>query len=106
MPSPQKPYRLSFEHALMADGEQGAVLSPPIEWADDPTSMKEPILRITKDQLLVVDAAKRPDPEQVVKGFILGQRPEDVLFDLPEIDEVDAMAQGLDEPDVPSVDLV
>lgn len=102
----KEPYRLDFERVVVVDGTTGSIDAPEVQWAGSKEETVDPVLRIIKDRFVIVDSSQKPDPERVVKGYFLNKRPEDVVQGMPEIDEVDAMNQGLDEPDVPTVDLV
>ena len=100
------PYELDLESVLVLDGTTQSVQAGPVEWAEDRAAVTDPVLRVLPDRLVVVDATRKPAYEEIVRASVLDMRPEDLqVEEIPDLDVVDAMENGLDEPDVPAVDL-
>jgi len=104
--SQTQPVRLVYDGVALVEGSAGAITAPAIEYDGEIDQMVDPVLRVMRNKLVVADSSRAPDPERVVKAHTLQKDPSELEAEIPELDEMDAMNQGLDEPDVPSVDLV
>jgi hypothetical protein len=99
-------FLLDMDHVVVLDGATMSATCAEVTYAEDKNSMTDPTLRMLADgTLLVVDATKKPDYEEIVKAALLNVDPSELEVTIPDIDERDAMEGGMNEPDVPAVDL-